>query len=80
MEFYLIPNKMEHNGEQHRSSAHTHTHTYLNYFLKSVHVLLHAVMGAQIGHKVAGVHAVETMKEGVHAGMQVNRIHPLSMA
>lgn len=35
----------------------------LNYFLKGFHVFLHAVMGAQVGHKVAWVHAVETVEE-----------------
>lgn len=32
-------------------------------------------MGAQVGHKVAWVHAVETVEERVDTGVQVNEEH-----
>lgn len=38
-------------------------HSHLHYFIKRFHVLLHAVMGAQVGHKVARVHAIKTVEE-----------------
>lgn len=44
----------------------------LNYLLECFHVLLHAVVGPQVGHKVARVHAVEAVEEGVDAGMQMD--------
>ena len=53
--------------------------TNLHYFLKGVHVLLHTVVGAQVGDKVAGVHAIEPVEEGVHTGMEVDQIHPVHM-
>lgn len=49
--------------------------SHLHHFLKGVHVLLHAVVGAQVGHKVAGVHAVEAVEERVDAGVQVDEVH-----
>lgn len=36
---------------------------HLHYFIERLHVLLHAVMGAQVGHKVARVHAIKTVEE-----------------
>lgn len=47
-------------------------HPYFYYFLKGFHVLLHAVMGAQVGYKVAWVHAVETVEEWIDTGVQVD--------
>lgn len=48
---------------------------YLNHLLECVHVLLHAVMRAQVGDEVAGVHAVQAVKERVDAGVQVDQEH-----
>lgn len=48
---------------------------YLNHLLERIHVLLHAVMRAQVGDEVAGVHAVQAVKERVDAGVQVDQEH-----
>lgn len=79
MEFDLT-SRTKQNREQQDTQTRAHAREHLNYFLKRVHVLLHAVMGSQVGHKVAGVHAVEAMKERVHACVQVNCIRSLSVA
>ena len=47
----------------------------LDNLLEGLHVLLHAVVGPQVGDKVAGVHAVEAVEQGVHAGVQVDEVH-----
>lgn len=48
---------------------------HLDHLLEGLHVLLHAVVRAQVGDEVTGVHAVETVEERVHAGMQVDQVH-----
>lgn len=48
---------------------------HLDHLLKSVHVLLHAVMGAQVRHKIAGIHPIQPVEEWVDACMQVDEIN-----
>ncbi len=48
---------------------------HLDHLLKSVHVLLHAVMGAQVRHKIAGIHPIQPMEKRVDACMQVDEIN-----
>lgn len=48
---------------------------YLNHLLERVHVLLHAVMRAQVGDEITGVHAVQAVEERVDAGVQVDQEH-----
>lgn len=47
---------------------------YLDHLLECLQVFLHAVVGAQEGDEVAGVHAVETMEERIDAGMEVDQV------
>ena len=49
--------------------------SHLHHLLKGVQVLLHAVVDAQVGHEVAGVHAVQAVEEGVDASVQMDGQH-----
>lgn len=46
--------------------------SHLHHLFECFHILLHAVMGAQVGHKVARVHAVEAVEERIDASMEVD--------
>lgn len=48
---------------------------HLDHLLKSVHVFLHAVMGAQVRHKITGVHPIQPVEERVDACVKVDEIN-----
>lgn len=51
------------------------TGPHLHHLIKGLHVLLHAVMRAQVGHKVARIHAVKPVEQRVDAGVQVDEVN-----
>lgn len=47
---------------------------YLDHLFKGLQVFLHTVVGAQKGDKIARVHSIKAVKEGIHASVEVDQV------